>query len=88
MAIQEAELWLSPALDSRDRHVPVQATHRAEAESAEQQRLTTAQLIAADRGWQFDFTLPIILCSMLMRLRLWSYNSAQLIPVDRDGCSI
>ncbi|MFM5517500.1 hypothetical protein ACKKBH_07235 [Aeromonas dhakensis] len=24
VAIQEAELWLSPALDSRDRHVPVQ----------------------------------------------------------------
>ncbi len=34
----EAELWLSPALDSRDRHVPVQATHRAEAEPAELQR--------------------------------------------------
>lgn len=50
VAIQEAELWLSPAFDSRDRHVPVQATHRAEAEPAEQQRLTTAQLIAADRG--------------------------------------
>ncbi len=34
----EAELWLSLALDSRDRHVPVHATHRAEAEPAEQQR--------------------------------------------------
>ena len=34
----EAELWLSPALDSRDRHVPVQATHRANAEPAELQR--------------------------------------------------
>lgn len=34
----EAKLWLSPALDSRDRHVPVQASHRAEAEPAELQR--------------------------------------------------
>lgn len=34
----EAKLWLSPALDSRDRHVPVQATHRSEAEPAELQR--------------------------------------------------
>ncbi len=34
----EAGLWLSPALDSRDRHVPVQATHRAEAEPVELQQ--------------------------------------------------
>ncbi len=34
----EERLRLSPALDSRDRHVPVQATHRANAEPAELQR--------------------------------------------------